>query len=388
MLDARTISLVRAGFKSVLASEDGPARLSRSFYAQLFAENPDFRAFFPASMDQLREHFVLALGYIFDNLENADRVEPFLEQLGRDHRKHGVSGFHFRAGGSALIAAFRTFVGNEVWTDEVEMAWSRTLTLVGNSMAVAADNDELPPYWSATVVEHHRVLDDLAIIRLKVDASIPYYPGQYVSVQIPQRPKLWRYLSPAIPSNPQGEIEFHVRRVSGGWVSPAMVTEVNVGDRWAISPPLGGMTVDRNNPEDVLMIAGGTGIAPLRAQIMDMSMRSKNPRVHLFVGGKYPCDLYDIETLWQLSLSNPWLTVVPVTEEYDDPWWHSAPTRELPWGMHHRLHGPIGKVVAQFGSWADRQIQISGSPSMVRMTMYALRKIGTPMENVQHDPFT
>ncbi|MDP9637994.1 NAD(P)H-flavin reductase/hemoglobin-like flavoprotein [Rhodococcus cercidiphylli] len=387
LLDARTVSLVRTGFKSVVAEPNGPEQLSRSFYAHLFAEYPDFRSLFPASMDALREHFVLALGYIFDNLDDADRVEPFLEQLGRDHRKHGISGAHFRAGSSALISAFRSFAGTEMWTDEVETAWRDALTVVSNAMAAAADNDELPPYWSATVVEHHRLLDDLAVVRLKTDGEIPYFPGQYVSVQIPQRPKLWRYLSPAIPSNPYGEIEFHVRRVSGGWVSPAMVTETTVGDRWLISPPLGGMHVDRTIGEDVLMIAGGTGLAPLRAQVMEMAQRSTNPRVHLFVSGTYPCDLYDLDTLWQLSLSNPWLTVVPVTEELEDPWWHSGPTRELPWGMHHRLHGPVGKVVTRFGSWADRQIQICGSPSMVRTTLYALRKVGTPMEHIQHDPF-
>ncbi|WP_072803823.1 globin domain-containing protein [Rhodococcoides yunnanense] len=386
MLDARTISLVRAGFKSVLAAENGPEKLARSFYAQLFVEHPEFRFFFPASMDQQRDHFVRALAYVFDNLDKDERVVPFLEQLGRDHRKHGIDGSHFRAGGSALIAAFRNFVGNEVWTDEVESAWNDTLDLVCGSMADAADSDELPPYWGGTVVEHQRVLDDLAIVRLQLDASIPYFPGQYVSVQIPQRPKLWRYLSPAIPSNPQGEIEFHVRRVSGGWVSPAMVGETVVGDRWAVSPPLGGLAVDRAIPEDVLMIAGGTGLAPLRAQIMDMAHRSRNPRVHLFMSGVYPRDLYDAVTLWQLSLSNPWLTVVPVTEQYENPWWHSSPAIELPSGMHHRLQGQIGRVVTQFGSWADRQIQICGSPSMVRTTLYALRRVGTPMEHVQHDP--
>lgn len=386
MLDARTLSLVRAGFKAVLATDDGPERLARSFYAHLFAEHPEFRAFFPAAMDQQRERFVKALAWVFDNLDRDERVVPFLEQLGRDHRKHGVDGSHLRAGISALISAFRTFVGNEVWTDEIEAAWTATLDLVSDSMAVAADSDEMPPYWGATVVDHQRLLDDLAVVRLQLDESIPYFPGQYVSVQIPQRPKLWRYLSPAIPSNPQGEIEFHVRRVSGGWVSPAIVGETVVGDRWAVSPPLGGLHVDRSIPEDVLMIAGGTGLAPLRAQIMDMARMSRNPRVHLFMSGIYPRDLYDAQTMWQLSLSNPWLTVVPVTEENEDPWWHASPTPELPAGMHHRLHGPIGKVVTQFGSWADRRIQVCGSPSMVRTTLYALRKVGTPMEHVQHDP--
>lgn len=119
---------------------------------------------------------------------------------------------------------------------------------------------------------------------------------------------------------------------------------------------------------------------------MDMAHRGINPRVHLFVGGAYPCDLYDIETLWHLSLSNPWLTIVPVTEEDENPWWHPYPVLEPPHGLHQRLRGPIGAVVSRFGSWADRQVQICGSPSMVKTTAYALQRAGTPVEAISHDP--
>lgn len=164
------------------------------------------------------------------------------------------------------------------------------------------------------------------------------------------------------------------------------MNETQVGDRWLLSSPLGGLEVDRDSGQDVLMIGSGTGIAPLRAQVMEMAMRSNNPRVHMFVGGKYPCDLYDIETLWHLSLSNPWLTVVPVSEEDEDPWWHTIPAPEAPPGLHQRLQGQLGRVVARFGSWADRQIQISGSPAMIKTTVYALQGGGTPPELIRHDP--
>lgn len=170
-------------------------------------------------------------------------------------------------------------------------------------------------------------------------------------------------------------------------MSPAIVSETTVGDRWLLGPPLGGLSVDTSpGSEDVLMIAGGTGIAPLRAQLMDMAMRSRNPRVHLFVGGEYPSDLYDLDTLWNLARTNPWLTIVPVVEQPEEPWWRPGPAREFPPGMNHTMVGKLGQVVTRFGSWADRQIQVCGSPSMVRTTLYALRKVGTPMQNVQHDP--
>ncbi|NEW48420.1 FAD-binding oxidoreductase, partial [Nocardia cyriacigeorgica] len=76
----------------------------------------------------------------------------------------------------------------------------------------------------------------------------------YVPVAVPQRPKMWRYLSPAIPANPYGEIEFHVRKVRGGWVSPAIVGNTVVGDRWLLGAPLGGLGIPRNTKRKMLMI--------------------------------------------------------------------------------------------------------------------------------------
>jgi NAD(P)H-flavin reductase len=164
------------------------------------------------------------------------------------------------------------------------------------------------------------------------------------------------------------------------------VNETQVGDQWTISAPLGGLRVDLDSGQDVLLIGSGTGIAPLRSQVMEMAARGVNPRVHLFVGGRYPCDLYDVENMWQLSLSNPWLSVVPVCERDANPWWHPEPPADPPYGMHRRLVGPLGAIVASFGSWADRQIQISGSPRMIERTRAALLTRGTPEGQISFDP--
>ncbi|WP_421958314.1 FAD-binding oxidoreductase [Prescottella subtropica] len=368
------------------ASPERRDRFARTFYTQFFGRLPLTRSLFPAGMDSQRTKIVSALEYIVNGADDTARMLPFLAQLGRDHRKYGVDREHYAAAGNALLDAIREVDSSAPWTPAADTAWRELIALVTTTMSDAADADDCPALWEATVVSHERVLRDLAVVRLECDSPVPYAPGQYVSVQIPQRPQMWRYLSPAIPSNPFGQLEFHVRRVSGGWVSPAMVNETAVGDRWQISSPLGGLHVDPDCGKDVLMIAGGTGLAPLRAQVMDMAHRGINPRVHLFVGGAYPCDLYDIETLWHLSLSNPWLTIVPVTEEDENPWWHPYPVLEPPHGLHQRLRGPIGSVVSSFGTWSDRQIQICGSPAMVKTTAYALQRAGTPVEAIAYDP--
>lgn len=385
-MEAFAIARVQLSFASIIATTTGAERFATAFYNALWSESTGIRSLFPAGMESMRQRFATAVGWVVARLHEPGTVEKFLGQLARDHRKYGVEPLHYRVAGNALLAAVRECTPLILWTAALERTWAEVVDGVVETMATAAATDDLPASWGATVVGHERVLPDLAIIRLEADSPIPYYAGQYMSVQIPQRPHMWRYLSAAIPPNPYGQIEFHVRRVSTGWVSPALVGETAVGDRWTIGPPLGGLHVDRESGRDVLMIASGTGLAPMRAQIMEMAMRGDNPRVHLFYGGKYPCDLYDLETLWQIATTNPWLTIVPVLEEKENPWWHPVPVKETPTGLNRPMYGKLGKVAGQFGTWADRQIQIAGSPSMIRTTLYALSAAGTPRQNISFDP--
>jgi NAD(P)H-flavin reductase len=189
-----------------------------------------------------------------------------------------------------------------------------------------------------------------------------------------------------MPSDDQGRIEFHVRAVPGGAVSPSVVARTAPGDRWRLSSPHGGMHIDRDGP-DVLMVAGSTGLAPLRALLMDLMRFGENPRVHLFFGGRYPCELYDLPTLWEIAGCSPWLSVTPVSEHATNPPWAADyPDPEPPRGLHVRQIGRLPEVVAGYGGWGDRQILICGRPEMVVATRTALIDRGAPAEMIQHDP--
>lgn len=385
-MDPSTISLVRTTFKAVAAQDNGPAKLSSSFYAILFSNYPDARDFFPAAMDAQRDRLVKALAHVVDRLEEMDELLPFLAQLGRDHRKYGVEPAHYAAVGDSLMKALRNFAGSEIWTEEVDEAWSTALGVIAETMMKAAAAEQTPAVWGGMVIEHRQVLRNLAVVRLQLNEPMWYTSGQYVSVQIPARPRMWRYMSPAVPANEQGEIEFHVRGVSSGWVSPSIVGGTKVGDHWLLGSPLGELGIPHDVDQDILMIGCGTGIAPLRAQILSMAHRRSNPAVHLFLGGHHPCDLYDLDMLSRLSSTNPWLTVTPVTESDDNPWWHFDPDALPVEGMHRRLTGQIGKVVAEYGPWGNRNVQIAGSPSMVQTTKFRLMAAGVPSVNIRHDP--
>ncbi|MEZ0051997.1 NAD(P)H-flavin reductase/hemoglobin-like flavoprotein [Mycobacterium sp. MAA66] len=365
----------------------GADEVIRRFYTHWFSIDSSARDLFPPDLEAQRAAFGHVLFWVLGEFvaQRADEPVALLAQLGRDHRKYGVTQQHYDTLERALLATLRDALA-DLWDQPVAEATTHAINLMVGVMRGAADAEPGLPFHDGTVLEVNRATRDVSVVRLQLDQPLPYHPGQYVTVQVPQWPRRWRHLSPAIPSDPGGAIEFHIRSVSGGMISPAIVTETKPGDRWRLSKPHGGLQIDRNGG-DVLMVAGSTGLAPLRTLIMDLTEFGENPRVHLFFGGRYPCDLYDLPTLWQIAATNPWLSVTPVSEfSTNPPWAADYPDPTPPRGLHVRQTGRLDEVVTRYGNWGERQILICGGPQMVTATKATLISKGAPPERIQYDP--
>jgi NAD(P)H-flavin reductase/hemoglobin-like flavoprotein len=364
------VRLIRESWAVVEPQSD---EVARYFYAVLFSLAPSTRELFAVNMEVQRSRLLRAVVHMIQTVDRPDELLPFLHQLGRDHRKFGVTSEYFEALGTALLASIKKHSGT-AWTAAVERAWAEAYTFMASAMTEAAASDTGPASYSGQVVYHERLGWDLAVLQVRTDQLVPYEAGEYVSIEVPQRPRLWRYLTPANAPRQDGILEFHVRAVDGGWVSRALVGHARPGDRWRIGAPMGRLTVERDNGRDVLMIAGGTGVAPMRAIIEDLSRYGTNPRVHLFYGGRSREDLYDLQNLKNAELMNPWLTVTPVLEH--DPEVVGAE------------HGTLADVVTRYGTWAERDVLIAGSPAMLRATVSRMLVAGTPLDQIKYDPFT
>lgn len=351
--------------------EPSLAELSVTFHDLLFTIAPDIRELFPINLDVRKGRLVRGIAHLVQMVDRPGDLEPFLNQLGRDYRKFAARSEHYEAIGTAMLGALRRHLGPR-WTQQVEWAWAEAYTVVVRSMQKAADADPTPASLTATVLDHHRISWDLALVRVQPEVPLSYRAGQYVSVEVPQRPRLWRYLSPANAPRKDGTIEFHVQSVDGGWVSRAIVSHTHPGDAWRMGPPLGRLRVDRESGRDVLMIGGGTGLAPLRALADELSGWGKNPNVHLFYGGRTASDLYDLEELHALAATNPWLTIVPTVED-----------RSLPGAER----GTLADVVTRRGVWPGHDVLVSGSPQMIRATISRMLVAGTELEQIGYDPF-
>ena len=364
------IQLIRESWAEAEQHEQDVAKF---FYGMLFSLSPATRELFPVNMEVQRSRLLRALIHVIQMVDRPDELLPFLHQLGRDHRKFGVIAGHYESLGTALLAAVKKYASS-TWNDEVERAWAEAYTVMASAMTEAAAADDGPAWYTGEVVQRERLSWDLALVRVRPDHPLPYRAGQYLSVEAPQRPRLWRYLTPANAPREEGLLEFHVRAVEGGWVSRALVGHSQPGDEWRMGAPMGQLTVDRESDRDVLMVAGGTGVATMHAIIEDLAQYGENPHVQLFYGARTAEELHDLDNLRQIAADNPWLSVTPVVE-------NDAEDVDAE-------QGTLADVVTAHGDWAEHEVLVSGSPAMIRATVSKMLVAGTPLDRIQYDPFT
>jgi NAD(P)H-flavin reductase/hemoglobin-like flavoprotein len=369
-----TAALKASWGKVAAAGDDVPLY----FYSHLFLSHPETRSMFPIQMSGQRDKLVTALGAVVTNVDEIDKVIPLLEQLGRDHRRFAVITEHYTAVGASLLATLKKFLG-PAWTPDLADTWAQAYGLVAKVMVAAAEQHEdlAPASWEADVVHVERRSVEVAVIEVSPREPFPYRAGQSVAVEIPQRPRLWRYFSPANAPDPSGRMQFHIQPIAGGLVSSAVVRRLGQGDTIRMGAPVGEqLTLPENGDlPDLLMVAGGTGLAPLRAVLeqIERGWRSTGhgPRVHLFHGSRMPWNLYDHEHLTGLA-RKPWFDYTPVVS--DDPTYHGA-------------KGLVGTVAAKSGDWTNRIAMVCGSPDMVRYTVQELENSGVPAESIRREQF-
>src|ERR1700744_1268558 len=287
------------------------------FYGHLFAIEPQIRAMFPPAMDAQRKRFYQALTPIVTSGDDA-ALTHYLDSLGRAHRKFGVQKDHFDAFAQALAATWQRYAP-EAW-DEAALEWDALSRRASSAMTPAAERDaeHSPPWWLAEVVAHEVRGPDLAVLTLLPSQPVPYQAGQHISIQTPRWPRLWRNYSVANAPREDGSLVLHVRAVPGGLVSAALVHHVAVGDTLLLGAADGAMTADTTATRDVLCLAGGTGLAPIKA-IVEAMVAVQGSRPHreivLYFGARFEAELYDLADLQPLERNYPWLQVIPVVSE-------------------------------------------------------------------------
>jgi NAD(P)H-flavin reductase/hemoglobin-like flavoprotein len=360
---------LKDSFARVAAHGDAVALF---FYSDLFLRQPELRDMFPLSMSAQRDRLLTALGQIVSDVGNVDSLVPFLQDLGRDHRKFGTIAGHYPAVGVSLLATLRHFSGSD-WTPDLAEEWEAAYGVIASVMASAAQQEEAAPaWWDAQLISHERRSLEVAVLRLVPARWLPYLPGQSVALEVPQfRPRVWRYYSMANAPRDDGTLDFHIRMNGGGQVSPALIRGLQVGTHVRLGPPVGTFTLDPQGRRDILLVAGGTGLAPAKALIEQLASQPR--RTHLIAGGRDADDLYDLPHLEKMAVAYPWLTVT----------WTAASGNPGP----HAEAGTVTDILARAGTWRDHDAYVSGPSTTVTQASNRLTELGVPQDQIHVEDF-
>ncbi|MEU2612143.1 FAD-binding oxidoreductase [Micromonospora sp. NPDC007271] len=265
-----------------------------------------------------------------------------LTVLGRAYRRYGLHPAH--------VAVIDDALQTSVPWQKIERA--------------AARMGDGPAWWPAEVIGHDRACDGVAVLTVRPWRRLPYQPGQAVPVCTSRRPGRWRWLCPANAPRPDGTVELHVRAVRGGAVSTSLVHEVRPGELLHLGPPVDtGLSL--GDGRDLLLVAGGTGLAPLRALVEQVAADPGGRRVTLVVGARSVEALYDAVTLDKLR--HDWLTTVPAFS-------------------HDELAEPGERgdalTVALDHLRLDHEVYVCGPPAMLAGSRLRLLAAGVPAERI------
>lgn len=209
--------------------------------------------------------------------------------------------------------------------------------------------------------------------------SADFKAGQYIQVHskpyLEVREEVSRaYSLSSLPSE-KGNFEIIVRQVPNGVCTTFLHQHLKEGEELTLRGPFGDFYL-REGADNLIFIAGGSGLAPIKSLVFDIMEKGLNKKMTFFFGAVSKRDLYYTELFTELEKTNPNFRYIPAL---------SRPAPEDNWTG---ASGLITDVVrAHIASTESMQAYLCGSPGMLNACVDTLTSIGLPEEDIFFDKF-
>jgi CDP-4-dehydro-6-deoxyglucose reductase, E3 len=231
----------------------------------------------------------------------------------------------------------------------------------------------------ARVSSIERPAADVAILKLQLPANVSfqYHAGQYVEFILRDGARR-SYSMANAPHTAAGGIELHLRHMPGGRFTDHVFGAMKEKEILRLEGPFGSFYLREDSDKPIVLLASGTGFAPIKAIIEHMQMKGITRPAVLYWGCRSKADLYLHAWAEQAAAGMPSLRYVPVLSEArpEDAW--SGRT-----GLVHQA------VMADLRDLSTHQVYACGAPIMVDSARRDfVAKCGLPAEEFYADSFT
>ncbi|MBL4622370.1 MAG: 2Fe-2S iron-sulfur cluster binding domain-containing protein [Immundisolibacteraceae bacterium] len=232
--------------------------------------------------------------------------------------------------------------------------------------------------FSAVVESVETLTHDIKALTLKTPSKLEYVAGQYAELSLPEidRPREYSFAAAAEPGG-SDRLLFYIRHVPGGVFTDWLFSADRTGESVQINAPTGNFWL-RESEQPLLLVGGGSGLAPLKAIIEDALQRHvKRDLVFLF-GARSQRDLYAMDEL--AALGRSWqgqFEIIPVlSDEPSDSGWQ---------GRQGFVHTVIkADVVSDLN---NRHAYLCGPPVMIDAAIEVMNAVGIHGDHIHYDKF-
>lgn len=225
------------------------------------------------------------------------------------------------------------------------------------------------------VVLQERLTDDITHLKLQLQDTLDYKAGQYANLSIDSLPAVNRSYSFATPPQPDSTLSFFVRKVPGGLFSTQINDQDLLGQTITVDGPAGEFWL-RPSDAPMILVAGGSGLAPILAILKDALNGQRDRPVTLLFGARAQRDLYALEEIRELS--RQWsesFKFIPVLSREESA---------SQWGG---LRGLVTDVIPTL-SLKGAHAYLCGPPGMIDAAETRLIHGGVAREHIHADRFT
>jgi CDP-4-dehydro-6-deoxyglucose reductase/3-phenylpropionate/trans-cinnamate dioxygenase ferredoxin reductase subunit len=199
-----------------------------------------------------------------------------------------------------------------------------------------------------------RAAPDVTVLQLRfpAGAKAKFKAGQYLSLKLDDGTV--RHFSMANAPHQNDGAELHIRHIPGGKFSQHLADGLAEGDQIEVSIPYGDFYLREEHDTPILLLASGTGFAPIKSIVEDAIKRKLNRSMVLYWGARRPEDLYRMELPRKWESQLPWFRFVPVLSEAGpaDGW-------EGRTGFVHQA------AMDDIASLAEYEVYACGAPAMI-----------------------
>ena len=222
---------------------------------------------------------------------------------------------------------------------------------------------------------------DIKRLRMKLPPgqTISFKAGQFMQFYSKPYGKIkeeaFRAYSISSKSSEHDHVELLIRLVPNGIVTGYVHTALKEGDQVRLSGPYGDFYL-RGNCEELIMIAGGSGLAPIRSLVYEVIEKGLPHKMRFFFGANTLRDLYYMEEFEGIQKAYPQFTFIPCL---------AFPKPEDNWT------GGTGFVTVALDNQVDtgtgKEAYLCGSPGMLDACIKVLKTKGFTDQTIFYDKF-